>query len=123
MKMKLQILGRNIRRARYNLKLSQEAMAEKCDLHRTYICDIERGARNVTVGSLIKIAQGLRTTVSELTRNVESGTAPEPKAGRGRTPLIGENTTMAGQQIRSIPRAAPDSNRPSLEARSHPESA
>jgi transcriptional regulator with XRE-family HTH domain len=65
------ILGDNIRQLRKDRHLSQESFAEVCDLHRTYICDVERGARNMTIGTLMKIAQALGTTVSELTKNVE----------------------------------------------------
>jgi transcriptional regulator with XRE-family HTH domain len=73
MNAELQALGQNIRRLRHNLKLSQEAFAETCGLHRTYVCDIERGARNVSFGSLLKMAQGLGTTISEITRDVDIG--------------------------------------------------
>ena len=66
----LKTLGRNIRSLRRRLGLSQERLAGTADLHRTYICDVERGSRNVTVNSLIKIAGGLRTSVAELARGV-----------------------------------------------------
>src|SRR5271154_1759765 len=93
MKKEFLILGENIRRARQSLQLSQEAMAEVCDFHRTYICDVERGARNVTLGSLLKLARGLGTTVSELTRNVEFGTCSQVEKGIGSPALAGGNTT------------------------------
>ena len=64
----LQILGQNIRKVRRGLKLSQEDLADRCDLHRTYICDVERGARNVTFGTLLRLARGLDMPVSELIR-------------------------------------------------------
>jgi transcriptional regulator with XRE-family HTH domain len=67
----LRALGTNIRTARESLKISQEAFADMCGLHRTYISDVERGARNVSFVSLLKLAQGLGKTVSELTLNVE----------------------------------------------------
>jgi len=63
--------GANVRKARQNRKISQEALAELCDLHRTYICDIERGARNLSLLSIVKIARALGVTTSELTVNVE----------------------------------------------------
>jgi transcriptional regulator with XRE-family HTH domain len=76
------ILGDNIRQLRKDRHLSQESFAEVCDLHRTYICDVERGARNMTIGTLMKIAQALGTTVSELTKNVEKAinSAEKPDA-------------------------------------------
>jgi transcriptional regulator with XRE-family HTH domain len=75
------VLGKNIREARRSLGYSQEKLADMAHLHRTYICDIERGARNVTVVSLLKLAQSLGTTVSELTRGIGDGSsAPESNA-------------------------------------------
>jgi len=71
-KLELLKLGENIRGMRKSLELSQEALAGICDLHRTYVCDVERGARHVSFSTLLKLAHGLDTTVPELTRNVES---------------------------------------------------
>jgi transcriptional regulator with XRE-family HTH domain len=82
-----QILGENIRRVRQRLNLSQETLAGMCGLHRSYICDIERGTRNLSVGSLLKLAQGLGTTISEITRNVGSGACPRLGPDIGRTVL------------------------------------
>jgi transcriptional regulator with XRE-family HTH domain len=48
------------------LGLSQEAFAEKADLHRTYIADIERGKRNVSLRNIEKIAGALNLSMSEL---------------------------------------------------------
>ena len=53
------IIGRRIRGFRKQKKLSQEALAEKCDLHPTYIGQLERGEKNPTVESVMKIAVGL----------------------------------------------------------------
>jgi transcriptional regulator with XRE-family HTH domain len=69
-------LGKTIQQLRQGRNLSQEAFAESCGLHRTYICDVERGVRNVTIGTLLKIAHGLGTTVSELTQNLENDARP-----------------------------------------------
>jgi len=41
-------LGKNIRRFRGSLKISQEKLAEKCELHRTYLSGVERGNRNLS---------------------------------------------------------------------------
>lgn len=46
--------------------MSQADLAESCELHRSYICGIERGKRNVSLVNIEKIADGLGVTMSEL---------------------------------------------------------
>lgn len=53
------LVGRNIRKYRKKMGLSQEELAEKSGLHRTYIGGIERGERNITLDSLQVIADAL----------------------------------------------------------------
>lgn len=60
------ILSNNIRAFRKIRGLSQEALAEKCNLHRTYIGSVERGERNVTLSTLELIAWALGVSVPEL---------------------------------------------------------
>ncbi|MDE3133172.1 MAG: helix-turn-helix transcriptional regulator [Acidobacteriota bacterium] len=59
-------LGRAVRRLRRAAGLSQDALAARCDLHRTYVGGIERGERNVSFGNLVKIAVALGVRPSEL---------------------------------------------------------
>lgn len=59
-------LGRNLRRLRDEKGLSQEAFAHEAGIHRTYISDIERGARNPTITVIEKIAVALGVTASTL---------------------------------------------------------
>jgi transcriptional regulator with XRE-family HTH domain len=54
------ILADNLRGYRKKLKYSQEDLAEHADLHRTYIGTIERCEQLITIGSLAKIAVGLK---------------------------------------------------------------
>ena len=61
-----QRLGRNLRRLRDEKGLSQEAFAHEANIDRTYISDIERGARNPTITVVEKIALALGVTASEL---------------------------------------------------------
>jgi transcriptional regulator with XRE-family HTH domain len=53
------IVGCNIKKYRKNLNMSQEELADKAGLHRTYIGGIERGERNITLDSLQIIATAL----------------------------------------------------------------
>lgn len=81
-------LGNAIRRVRKSRKMSQMALGEESGMQRTYICDVERGARNVTFLSLLKLAHALGTTVSELTRDTDSGVRPPLEAQNGWNPNL-----------------------------------
>lgn len=61
-----QRLGKNLRRLREAKGWSQEAFAEEAGIHRTYVSDIERAARNPTITVVEKLAVPLGVTVSEL---------------------------------------------------------
>ena len=54
-----QILGNNVRRLREAKGWSQEDLAEKANLHRTYVSGIERGVRNPSLTIIFKLAEGL----------------------------------------------------------------
>lgn len=60
------ILGENVRSLRIERQLTQEQLAELCNLHRTYIGAIERGDRNVSLNNIVKVAQALNVTPSDL---------------------------------------------------------
>jgi transcriptional regulator with XRE-family HTH domain len=51
------IIGRNIRRYRNALNISQEKLAENAGLHRTYIGAVERGEKNISAKNIAKIAK------------------------------------------------------------------
>lgn len=59
-------LAAAIRACREELKLSQEGFADAINMHRAYYSSIERGERNVTVETLLRVAQGLGTDVASL---------------------------------------------------------
>lgn len=59
-------LARNLRRLREAKGWSQEAYAHEADIHRTYVSDIERGARNPTIMVVEKLAAPLGVTAAEL---------------------------------------------------------
>ena len=64
------VLGESIRTHRAKLKWSQEKLAEAADLHRNYIGDVERGEENVSVDTLVRIANALKVSISDLVQNV-----------------------------------------------------
>ncbi len=61
-----QILSDNIRTLRRTKGLSQEDLADMCNLHRTYVGSVERGERNVTLSTLEVIAAALGINVPKL---------------------------------------------------------
>lgn len=58
--------GLAVRYYREKLRISQEEFADRCGLHRTYISDIERGNRNVSLENIEAITNGLNITLVEL---------------------------------------------------------
>ncbi|MGJ8677760.1 MAG: helix-turn-helix domain-containing protein [Akkermansiaceae bacterium] len=63
-------LGDNVRRLREIKEISQENLAFEAGLDRTYIGGVERGERNPTVLSSLKIAEALEVELSELLKGV-----------------------------------------------------
>lgn len=58
--------GMGIRKRRYELGISQEVLANRSGLHRTYIGDIERGSRNLSLENIEKLASALEISISDL---------------------------------------------------------
>ncbi|HXP38248.1 MAG TPA: helix-turn-helix transcriptional regulator [Solirubrobacteraceae bacterium] len=67
-------LGERIRARRLALGLSQESLAEQSGIHWTFLGQVERGRRNLSLHNLLKIASGLEVDPGELVRGLE---APE----------------------------------------------
>jgi len=60
------IFGDKVSELRKKQHLSQEELADRCGLHRTYIGSIERGEKSPTLNTMEKIANGLNIKISEL---------------------------------------------------------
>jgi transcriptional regulator with XRE-family HTH domain len=58
--------GRALRQLRTDRQLSQEALAHQADLDRTYVSGIERGERNPSLDSVLKLTDALEVRLSEL---------------------------------------------------------
>ena len=63
--------GRVIRKRREATDVSQEALADRAGLHRTYISLLERGLRNPSLTVIAKLAKALGTTMTSLVSELE----------------------------------------------------
>ena len=61
-----QRLAKNLRRLRTDKGWSQEDYADRAGIHRTYVSDIERGARNPTIMIVEKLAKPLDVSAAAL---------------------------------------------------------
>jgi CheY-like chemotaxis protein/DNA-binding XRE family transcriptional regulator len=59
-------LGATVKSYRRQLGITQEELAWRADMHRTYLADIERGARNITLRSISNLARALQLSVEGL---------------------------------------------------------
>jgi transcriptional regulator with XRE-family HTH domain len=64
-------VGDALRRIRLKAGLSQEELARRAGVHRTYVGGVERGERNPTVVTLRKLADGLGVKPEEILREAE----------------------------------------------------
>lgn len=58
--------GKKVRELRIKQNISQEKLAEKANVHRTYIGMIERAEKNITLINIEKIAKALEVNISDL---------------------------------------------------------
>lgn len=61
-----EIFGNNVRNKRISLKLSQEKLANMAEIDRTYLPDIEKGKRNISLIVAEKIANALGVCLKDL---------------------------------------------------------
>jgi transcriptional regulator with XRE-family HTH domain len=69
----LNLFGENVRKYRRLLNISQEELAFKANLHRTYIGMIERAEKNITLINIEKIANSLEVKIEDLLKNSNNG--------------------------------------------------
>ena len=62
--------GKRVRDERVKQGFSQEMLASKAGVHRTYIGMIERAEKNITLENISKVAKALTLSISELTKEI-----------------------------------------------------
>lgn len=75
--------GAAVRAYRRYLGLSQETLAERAELHRTYVTDVERGARNLSLESISRLARALDLSISSLFSPPRQAVAERAKSSPG----------------------------------------
>jgi len=58
--------GKRMKALRLELGLSQESLAERSNLHPTYVGSVERGERNISLENILALARGLRCSSKDL---------------------------------------------------------
>lgn len=110
--MSLQVrLGTAIRLHRQKLGITQEELAWRADMHRTYVADIERGGRNVTLRSVGHLANALRVSVADLLSTPRAAIADSlvivggNGVAMGEILLVEDSSTDAELVVRAFKRA------------------
>ncbi len=84
------LFGQAVRLRRHVLGLSQEELAFRAGLNRTYITDVERGSRNLSLSTLERLAEALKTPLFVMFGDVDKG---------GGSIAMNENEKAAGAEI------------------------
>jgi transcriptional regulator with XRE-family HTH domain len=74
-----QALGERVRDRRQKLGLSQEALAHQIGIHWTFLGQVERGRRNISLHNLLKLAVGLGVDPAELVQGLRAPDAESSK--------------------------------------------
>src|SRR5690242_1465929 len=97
-------VGLLIKGQRQSLGFSQEELAYRSGLHRTYITDIERGTRNLSIESMRKLTNALGISISGLFLAIEGG-GMKPENGKGHMVdivLVEDDPDDAGMTIKAL---------------------
>ena len=84
-------LGQRVKDLRERLGLAQEQLAERADLHVTYVSGIERGRRNPGLNILAGLAKALRTSLPALVADLRPNVKVKVQK-RGRPPKRGRRS-------------------------------
>ncbi len=73
-----QAFGKLVAGLRQSVGLSQEELADRAEIHRTYVSQIERGLKSPTIITLLRLSNALETTPSKLMKQLESELGLQP---------------------------------------------
>ena len=82
--------GAAVKLRRSRLGISQEELAGRAGLHRTYISDVERGARNVSLESIHRLATALETSMANLFSRIDEPTPHKSDSRHRHATLSGD---------------------------------
>ena len=68
------LFGHEVARLRKQLGISQEEVAFRAEVHRTYISQLERGLKSPTLNVILKLSRAMKASASELVATVERRT-------------------------------------------------
>lgn len=68
--------GLNLRKARRAADMTQETLADVCGLERAYVSRLERGKAEPRIGTVVRLAQGLGVTASDLLAGIDRHPGP-----------------------------------------------
>jgi CheY-like chemotaxis protein/DNA-binding XRE family transcriptional regulator len=79
--------GAEVKRRRVQLGISQEKLAERANLHRTYVSDVEAGKRNPSLASIQRLTLALGASLGAIFASVEDGKKTD---GESHSPKLGD---------------------------------
>jgi transcriptional regulator with XRE-family HTH domain len=63
------VFANQVRRRRKELRISQEELAHRADVHRTFVSQLERGVSNISIDNIARISDALEVPAWELLRS------------------------------------------------------
>ena len=101
----LKAFSQAVREVRKQLHLTQEQLSERCNMHPVFISEIERGIRNPSLDTILKLAEGLELEPGELINMALGGSSAKQEMKRNILALISRQKTDDLQRIYSIIKA------------------
>src|SRR6202142_2007743 len=105
-------LGAVVRACRHRLGVTQEELAWRAGIHRTYLADVERGRRNVTLRTAANLSRALQITIGHLFAHSAEPSAADPRIDSGLLPnevrdilLVEHHPRAAAETARAFGRA------------------